>query len=170
MNLTSIVDKSKLNMPKISIFVSLLNVIIASLLISYSFLSLLDANFKIGGYAFVAGMSVMLISIIVFVITCIISIIVILFDNRFSMKFLYIFTHEYIGRTLLVTGVFVYLNIVLDLNISKLVANLIANSINIILLFKYYKKITLVASINKIAARLIVVLIMIFNIFMAVYF
>lgn len=170
MNIDFLFKYSKVSSAKTIMLISILNFILSILMVTYSLMSLLDINFKIIGYIFVSCASLIFISFIVFVITCIISIVVIFFDNRFNMKLLYIFTYEYVGRTLLITSLFVFLTLGLDFNISRLGSIIIVDIFNLIFIVKYYKAITIEANVNKLAAKLIVGLVIVFNIFMKIYF
>lgn len=152
------------------IYTSIVSTMVSAFLLNYSFMMLLECNLKIYTYIALAFMSTMLISIIVFVLTCIISIVVILFDNKFSMKHLYAITYKYISKTLLVTAFFTFLMIVLNIEINIFSLRLIANILNMIFIFQYYKGITFIANVNKLAAKSIVVLIILFNMFIEIYF
>lgn len=170
MSLDTLVISLKNRTLKEKFWISLVIVSLSAFLLVYSFMELLDYNPNIHGYFIFTIMATMLICIIIFMVTCIVAIIIVLFDKKFRMRDLYIVTYEYMGKTLLNTSVFTFLMVFKGIEINSFTCRLITNILNGIFIFQYYKSMTKIVKINKLPALIVIMSIVIFNVFIGFYF
>lgn len=166
---TSVISTKNRNL-KEKFWISLIIVSLSTFLLIYSFMDLVEYNPNIHGYFIFTIMSTTLISIVIFMVTCIVAIIIVLFDKKFGMRDLYIVTYEYISKAFLNTSVFTFLMVFKNIEINSFTCRLISNILNMIFIFQYYKSMTKIVKINRIPALIVVLSIVIFNIFIEFYF
>lgn len=154
------------------LFRGIISLLIAILFFCISFLALIDGKYNLKTYfaiyTFSSIVSLMFLSIMFFILTNLISVFIMFFNKKFSIKRLYSSVYEYYGEGALVTSISMFLLFYLDIKVNTIVLQIIVFIVGLVLLFQYYKRLISFAGVDKIPAKIITIVKLVINIFFIV--
>ena len=144
---------------------------ISALLISMFFLTgmvlaLTEMQFSTGEYIFAYIFSsivgIMIVTMLLFTVTCLSSLIIIPVDRKFSMRNLFCVIYNYYGKTIMLNMILIYIYYQ-EWKISAGIVGSIYVIFSLIFMFQYYKGVITCAYVHKTAAKLLVGVTLVIN-------
>lgn len=137
-----------------------LAIFLAALLLTFVISSISEYDFDISQYAIVYLISVLtsmtMVTMLLFIITCIESLVIMMIDKKFNMRNLLFVNYNFFGKNILLSSLLVLVIINFDNATVKMTAIIVTYVIAVLLMAGYYFNIVRVASVNKNAGRVLI--------------
>lgn len=138
----------------------ILAIFLAAFLLTLVISGISEYEFTVSQYAIVYSISVltsmMMVTMLLFIITCIEALIIMLIDKKFNMRNLLFVNYNFFGKNILLSALLVLIILNVDHSMIKTVSILIAYLIAVLFIGCYYFDITKVAFVNKNAGKVLV--------------
>lgn len=148
-----------------------LAIFLAALLLTVLVSEISEYEFDVFQYAMVYVISVvasmMMVTLLLFIITCVESLIIMIIDKKFNMRNLLFVNYNFFGKNILLSALLAMVVMNFENMVVQTVATALLYIIAVLLIAGYYLNIVNVASVNKKAGRVLIsiigALIVVFN-------
>lgn len=148
-----------------------LAIFLAALLLTLLVSEISEYKFDVFQYAMVYVISVvasmMMVTLLLFIITCVESLIIMIIDKKFNMRNLLFVNYNFFGKNILLSALLAMVVMNFENMVVQTVATVLLYIIAVLLIAGYYLNIVNVASVNKKAGRVLIsiigALIVVFN-------
>lgn len=148
-----------------------LAIFLAALLLTLLVSEISEYEFDVFQYAMVYVISVvasmMMVTLLLFIITCVESLIIMIIDKKFNMRNLLFVNYNFFGKNILLSALLAMVVMNFENMVVQTVATVFLYIIAVLLIAGYYLNIVNVASVNKKAGRVLIsiigALIVVFN-------
>lgn len=158
-------------MPRAIILKGIFLVLLSVLLLTFTIFDITETSFTTKGYIFVyfftSIITIMAVSMLLFVITCISSLIIMAVNKKFSMRNLYCVLYEYYSKVIMLNAITAFIVFFWELKVNKIII-LIYAVCSILFFIQLYNNMIKYAYVYKLSAKILVGIMSLFSIAIAV--
>lgn len=161
------VERTLFNHPGIKLLTGIVSLLISMLFVTGMVLSLLDGSYNsrqyIFTYIFSSVIGIMVATMLLFIVTCISSLVIMIVNKTFSMRNLFCVVYSYYGKSILLNSILLYVYY-LGKEINTGITITVYMLFTLIFLIQYYRDTIKCASVQKAAAMLLLGVTLLVNI------
>ena len=165
------VERTLLNHPGIKLLSGIVSLLFSMLFVTGIVLSVLEGGFNsrqyIFTYIFSSVVGIMVATMVLFIVTCISSLIIMIVNTRFNMRNLFCVIYSYYGKSLLLNSILLYVYY-LGKEVNTGITVAIYLLFTLMFLVQYYLDTIKCASVQKVAARLLMGVTLVINLIVIV--
>lgn len=143
----------------IKLFKGMLALLVSMIFLTGMVLALSDKKFNTGEYIFTyifsSVVGIIVITILLFTITCISSLIIIPVNRKFSMRNLFCVIYNFYGKTIMLNMILIYMYYQ-EWKLNAIIVGGIYIIFSLLLVVQYYKEVVQYAYVSKTGAKLLI--------------